>query len=170
MRRRLLILTLVLWGGSLALPLQAQEQATLVANALRIESDRILVAEGAVEVFYQGRRLTAARLSFDRVADSLTIDGPITLSDGSGVTVLASQAELKADMTEGILRSARVVMNDQLQLAAAEVLRLGGRYTAMTRVVAAEVGDAALVVVTAAVPPTIMATAHTATVSRIRPG
>ena len=136
MRRLLLILTLVLWGGSLAPPLQAQEQATLVANALRIESDRILVAEGAVEVFYQGRRLTAARLSFDRVADSLTIDGPITLSDGSGVTVLASQAELKADMTEGILRSARVVMNDQLQLAAAEVLRLGGRYTAMTRVVA----------------------------------
>ena len=80
--------------------------------------------------------MTAARLTYDRVADSLTIEGPITLTDGSGVTVLANQAELKADMSEGILRSARVVMNDQLQLAAAEVMRLGARYTAMNRVVA----------------------------------
>jgi LPS-assembly protein len=135
--RRLLLMMAVLVLAALPGPVaRAQDQATLVANALRIESDRLLVADGAVEIFYQGRRLTAARLSYDRVADSLTIEGPITLSDGSGVTVLANQAELKADMSEGILRSARVVMSDQLQLAAAEVIRLGGRYTALTRVVA----------------------------------
>ena len=58
------------------------------------------------------------------------------LADGSGTVILASQAELKADMTEGILRSARVVMNQQMQLAAAEVMRIDDRYTAMTRVVA----------------------------------
>jgi LPS-assembly protein len=135
--RRILLMMAVLVLAALPGPVaRAQDQATLVANALRIESERLLVAEGAVEIFYQGRRLTAARLTYDRVADSLTIEGPITLSDGSGVTVLANQAELKADMSEGILRSARVVMNDQLQLSAAEVMRLGGRYTAMTRVVA----------------------------------
>ena len=110
--------------------------ATLIANALSIEGDSRLVADGAVEIFYQGRRLTAHRLVYDRAADSLVIDGPITLTDGSDTVILASQAELKADMTEGILRSARVVMNKQLQLAAAEVLRVDGRYTAMTRVVA----------------------------------
>jgi LPS-assembly protein len=136
MRRFLLMMAVVVLAALLGPGAQAQDQATLVANSLRIESDRRLVAEGSVEIFYQGRRLTAARLAYDRVDDSLTIEGPITLSDGSGVTVLASQAELKADMSEGILRSARVVMNDQLQLAAAEVMRLGGRYTTMTRVVA----------------------------------
>lgn len=136
MRRILLMVAVVVLAAFIGPGARAQDQATLVANSLRIESDRRLVAEGAVEIFYQGRRLTAERLIFDRVADSLTIEGPITLSDGSGVTVLASQADLKADMSEGILRSARVVMNDQLQLAAAEVMRLGARYTAMTRVVA----------------------------------
>ncbi|TXH97247.1 MAG: LPS-assembly protein LptD [Pseudorhodobacter sp.] len=110
--------------------------ATLIANALSISGTDQLIADGAVEIHYQGRRLTAHRLVYDRSKDSLTIDGPITLTDGSGTVILASQAELKADMTEGILRSARVVMNQQMQLAAAEVMRVDGRYTAMTRVVA----------------------------------
>jgi LPS-assembly protein len=39
-------------------------------------------------------------------------------------------------MSEGILQSARVVLNDQLQMAAATVLRVNGRYTAMRNVVA----------------------------------
>lgn len=133
---RLMALLLCVLLAMAPAPVAAQDQATLIANALRIESDRRLVAEGSVEIFYQGRKLTASRLIYDRISDSLTIEGPISLSDGSGVVVLADQADLKADMTEGILRSARVVMNDQLQLAAAEVMRLGPRYTQMTRVVA----------------------------------
>lgn len=119
-----------------ALPARAQDQATLVADSLRIAGDRELVAEGHVEIFYKGSRLQAARVVYDRAANRLALEGPITLTDGKGTTILASQAELKADMTEGILRSARVVFDQQLQMAAAEVLRIGGRYTAMTRVVA----------------------------------
>lgn len=136
MRRLLRLMATLILGLWLALPAAAQDTATLIANALRIESDSRLVADGAVEIFFQGTRLTARRLTYDRVSDSLVIEGPITLTDGSGTVILASQAELKADMSEGILRSARVVMNQQLQLAAAEVMRLGGRYTAMNRVVA----------------------------------
>lgn len=133
--RRLLSLIFILATLSVA-PAKAQEPASLIANALSIEGDSRLVADGAVEIYYQGRRLTAQRLIYDRAADSLLIEGPITLTDGSDTVILASQAELKADMTEGILRSARVVMNRQLQLAAAEVMRVDGRYTTMSRVVA----------------------------------
>lgn len=129
----LFTLILSLW---LTQPAASQDAATLIANALRIESDSRLVAEGSVEIFFQGRRLTASRLTYDRTTDSLVIEGPITLRDGSGTVILASQAEMKADMSEGILRSARVVLNQQLQLAASEVMRLGGRYTTMNRVVA----------------------------------
>ena len=138
LRAPLFILTLLLGIALVSLPraVLAQEQATLIANALRIESQSRLVADGAVEIFYKGTRLTAARLVYDRAADSLLIEGPITLTDGKGTVILASQGELKADMSEGILRSARVVMNQQLQMAAAQVMRLGGRYTAMTQVVA----------------------------------
>jgi LPS-assembly protein len=130
-----ILLALVLSLG-IAPQAMAQEQATLVANSLRIESGDRLVAEGSVEVFFKGRKLVARRLTFDRAADRLLIEGPITLSDGEGTVILASQADLKADLSEGILRSARVVMDQQLQLAAAEVFRVNGRYTAMTKVIA----------------------------------
>ena len=114
----------------------AQDRATLVADSLRIAGPRQLVAQGHVEVFFKGQRLTAQAVVYDQGADTLAITGPIVLTDGNQNYILASQAELSADLTNGILISARMVMNQQLQLAAAEIIRVGGRYTALNRVVA----------------------------------
>ena len=61
--------------------LMAQDAATLIADRLEIAADSRLIAEGSVEVFYQGRRLTAQRIVFDQTADRLTIEGPIRLTD-----------------------------------------------------------------------------------------
>ncbi len=134
MLRRLLAALALLIAA--ALPLSAQERATLVADALRIESDTLLVAEGHVQIFFKGQMLTAARVVYDRRNDRLEISGPITLTDPNGNVLLADQASLKADMTEGILTSARMVMDQQLQIAAADIQRVAGRYTAMRRVAA----------------------------------
>lgn len=133
MRALLLIVTLIL---SLAAPARAQDQATLIADRVAIVGESTLVAEGGVEVFYKGRRIRAARISYDAQANRLLIDGPITLDDGQGTLILADQADLAADLTEGVLRSARLVLNQQLQLAASEIFRVGGRYTALSRTVA----------------------------------
>ena len=131
--RRLLILLFVL----LASPVLAQDRATLVADSLAIVNDQVLIAEGHVEIFYRGQRLVASRLTYDQAGDRLTIQGPIRLEDGTGTFILASSAELTADLTEGILISARLVLNNQLQLAAAEISRsAGGRYTRLSQVVA----------------------------------
>lgn len=110
--------------------------ATLVADDLAIQADSRLVAQGSVEVFYRGIRLTATRLVYDRTTDRVIIDGPIRIDDGSGNVITADQAELSADLREGILRSARLVMGDQLQIAANELQRVDGRFARMTRVVA----------------------------------
>jgi LPS-assembly protein len=58
------------------------------------------------------------------------------LTDGSGTRILADQAELSADLQNGILTGARLVLAQQLQLAAAEMQRVGGRYTELGRTVA----------------------------------
>ncbi|MEY4697968.1 MAG: hypothetical protein RIT14_2396, partial [Pseudomonadota bacterium] len=132
--RALLVLALLL-----VLPLagRTQESATLVADSLRIEGDAKLIAEGAVEVFFEGRRMTASRIVFDQIEDRLFIEGPIRLSDADGTTIiLADQAELSSDMTEGLLQSARVVLDRQLQLAAAEMRRVQGRYLQLDNAVA----------------------------------
>ncbi len=132
MLRLLALLLLVL----LALPAAAQERATLVADRVQIAGDDRLIADGAVEVLYQGRRLRASRIVYDRRADSLLIEGPIVLTDGTGTTILADQAQMSADLTDGILTSARVMLDQQLQLAASEVMRIGGRYTRLGSTVA----------------------------------
>jgi len=114
----------------------AQDRATLIADSLAILGNDVLEARGNVEVFYQGTTLQASGIVFDRQADRLTISGPIRISDPNGDFITAEQATLSADLTEGILTSARLVLDRQLQLAAAELVRVGGRYTALNQVVA----------------------------------
>ena len=130
-------LTLLLAVLLLVRPASAQDQATLVSDSLEITGDTRLIADGNVEVFFKGRRLKASRIVFDQATDRLEITGPIVLTDPAGeVLILASQAELQADLSEGILTSARLVLNQQLQLAANQMLRVSGRYTALQTVAA----------------------------------
>ena len=129
----------LLWAVALALcasPLWAQDAATLVADRVEIRGDNVLVAEGAVEILQKGMTLTATRVTFDAAKDTLSIEGPIVLTDAGGTRVLADQAELSADLQNGILTGARLVLAQQLQLAAAEMQRVGGRYTELGRTVA----------------------------------
>lgn len=114
----------------------AQDLATLVAERVEITGTSVLIAEGDVEIFFQGRRLKAQRILYDKATDRLQITGPIVLVDDTGSFILASQADLSADLTDGVLQSARLVLNQQLQLASSEVQRIGGRYTRLGRTVA----------------------------------
>lgn len=117
--------------------LAAQESATLIADRLEIAADSQLIADGGVEVLYQGRRLTAQRIVYDQMTDRLRIEGPIRMTDETGANVIiAAQADLAADLTEGILQSARIVMEQQLQMAAAEMRRSGGRYLQLDNAIA----------------------------------
>ncbi|TAG24445.1 MAG: LPS-assembly protein LptD, partial [Rhodobacterales bacterium] len=121
----------------LSLPALAQDQATLISDSIEITGDTRLIAEGNVEVYFKGRRLAASRISYDQATDRLEITGPIVLTEDSGeVLILASQAELAADLSEGILTSARLVLNRQLQLAANKMTRVAGRTTTLETVAA----------------------------------
>lgn len=116
----------------LTAPLVAQESppdpAVLVADDVRITAENQLIATGNVEALYQGRRLKAREIAYDRATERLLITGPLTLTDVDGTVVLADSAELDREMTNGILRGARIVMQDQLQLAAVEMRRTDARY------------------------------------------
>jgi LPS-assembly protein len=115
---------------------QAQSLAALVADEVRVDTAGQLVATGGVEVYYQGRTLRAQSITYDRTTDQLRITGPIVLVDGESTVLVASQAELSADLSEGILESARLVLNRELQMAASQIQRVAGRFTALDNVVA----------------------------------
>ncbi len=132
--RRLLV-SLLLWLAAAAAH-AADDPATLVADRVFLTAGDTLTAEGAVEIFYKGARLTARRIVYDGATEALLIEGPITLTDGTGTVIVADQAELSRDLTEGVLDSARLVLDEQLQIAADEIARSGGRFTRASRVVA----------------------------------
>ncbi|XDA99603.1 LPS assembly protein LptD [Sulfitobacter sp. LCG007] len=113
-------------------PLLAQEAAeapaVLVADELFITPDRVLVARGNVEAFQGDTRIRAREIRYDQATGALDISGPITLRDGENVAILASAAELDPELQSGLLTGARLVLNQQLQLAAVQINRVNGRY------------------------------------------
>ncbi|MCC5986865.1 MAG: LPS-assembly protein LptD [Pararhodobacter sp.] len=117
-------------------PSTAQDVASLMADSVFLDRAGRLIASGSVEVWHGSVRLSARQVIFDRRSGQLSITGPITLSDGPDRVLLADEAELSRDLRDGLIRSARLVLDQQLQVAAAEVERQGGRNTQMTAVVA----------------------------------
>jgi len=119
-------------------PARAQpvDAATLVADRVWIDSNNTLTAEGHVEILHGTTRIKASRIIYAGSNGGLRIEGPITMIDGEDIIVLASSAEMGADLQNGILRGARMVLNQQLQLAAVEIHRVDGRYTQLYKTVA----------------------------------
>lgn len=128
-----------MWVALFVVPLTAQEgreTASLLADRVEIEADTRIVATGQVEVLFRDSRLRAQSITYDSEAGTLVIQGPIVLEQGESTVVLADAAELDADLQNGILRGARMVLDQQLQIAATELQRVGGRYSQMYQTVA----------------------------------
>ncbi|MGB0660724.1 MAG: LPS-assembly protein LptD [Mangrovicoccus sp.] len=126
--------TLAALAFLLALPLAAQDApgeppVTLLADKISTDRDGVLVAEGNVEVFTGNRRLTSPRIVYDQNADLVTIDGPVRLSEGGEILILADSAQLDADLRQGILESARAVFNERSQIAASRIERRSPQVT-----------------------------------------
>ena len=111
---------------------QAQDIGALSADTVSIAGDSLLVATGGVEVRFRGQILRAAALRYDRARDQLDITGPITVTDAAGNLITADAAQLKADMSEGLMTSARFVLDRRMQIAARQIWRSEGRYTQLT--------------------------------------
>ncbi len=132
-----LVLVLVLVLAPARATAQATpEFATLIADRLFIDSATRLIAEGNVEALFGTTRLQAQRVTYDRTSGALSVEGPMVLDDGRDVIMLADEAQLSDGMRRGLIRSARVVFDEQLQIAAASVERLDERFTEMNAIVA----------------------------------
>lgn len=136
MLRRIIFSVMLILLGSLPRMASAQDLASLIADSITVDPAGQVTASGNVEVFYQGTRLNADRVTYSRAGDRLTISGPIRITDADGTVLLADQAQLDRDLRNGVLVSARLVLDQQLQLAANEIARVDDRFTRLDRVVA----------------------------------
>lgn len=108
---------------------EEQQPAVLVADSLFITPDRQLIAEGNVEAYQGTTRLRAKRITYDDTTGEMKIDGPIRIDEGPDMTILADAAQMDRGLQDGLLQGARMVIQQQLQLAALQMTRVGGRYT-----------------------------------------
>lgn len=124
------------FGGTAPAHAQQSGFATLLADQLYLDGPNRLIAQGNVEALFQGARLTASRIVYDRATGAMQITGPLVLTEGARVIVLADSAELRDGLRLGLIRSARVVLDEQLQIAANTVERRSERFTEMNDVIA----------------------------------
>ncbi|WP_170477891.1 LPS-assembly protein LptD [Ruegeria arenilitoris] len=110
--------------------------ALLVADKIFITPDNKLVAEGNVEAYQGDIKLTAESVVYDREAGSLSLTGPIRLDEAGETTLLADSAELDSEIQNGLLTGARMVFDQQIQIASVQAVRAAGRYTQFSKVAA----------------------------------
>lgn len=112
------------------------EPATLVADRIIFANESgMLQASGKVEIFFGGVKMVASSLIYSRTDDRITVEGPLTITQPDGTVFIADYAELSTDLRDGILHSARLVLSQQVQIAAAEMERSEGRYTRLYKTV-----------------------------------
>tara|TARA_R110002110_G_scaffold52857_6_gene153329 strand:+ start:1544 stop:3703 length:2160 start_codon:yes stop_codon:yes gene_type:complete len=104
------------------------QPAVLVADQVFITRDRTLVAQGNVEAFQGTTRIRAKSIRYNQQSGALIIEGPIVLSEGDDTVILADAAQLDQDLQSGLLTGARLILDQQLQLAAAQINQVEGRY------------------------------------------
>lgn len=134
---RLHLLAAVFSGVFMA-PAMAQDvdAALLVADSVLITDDDRLVASGNVEAFYEGTRLFTDKIIYDQSRDELIIENPVRISQNNGDILIADSADLDSKLENGILRGARYVLNQELQILSAQTDRVDGRYTVLRKAIA----------------------------------
>ncbi len=107
----------------------AENITNLIADEIKINQAGELVASGAVTVWYEDRKVTASSITYASKNDKLIIRGPVRIIDNQSTMILADQAELSEDLKVGIIKSAKIILGYQVQIAAAKVLQKDARYS-----------------------------------------
>ncbi len=115
----------------------AETPIALIADKVEFDVDNgIVIASGGVEVFYDGRTLTADKIIYRDAEGTIEATGTVTLRSGEGETIIADSAALDADLREGVIRSAKLLLADgAAKIAAAEGQRVEGRYNLLYKAV-----------------------------------
>lgn len=132
MKAALRTLSLAFVAGITA-PASAQLAGTggnmvLVADSVYLNGANRLVAKGHVEALQGDVRIRASQIEYDGIGNKVTVSGPIYIEQGETVRVLADYGELDKGFQNALLKSARVVLDQQLQMATAQMSRVDGRY------------------------------------------
>jgi len=112
------------------------EPVTFTADQVEYDREHSLVtARGHVEAWQGGRVVRADQMSFNRETGVIVAIGNIAMLEANGQVLFAQYAELSRDMTQGILKAVRGLLDHNGKLAANAMRRTDGVLNELSQVV-----------------------------------
>jgi LPS-assembly protein len=116
---------------------QQDDRISLLADTINLDqTSGLLSATGNVQVFFGDTVLSASSIVYDSRNGLITAQGPLTITDTSGVVILADFAELSNDLQRGLIQGAKLLLAEKMQLVTTEFERTEGRFDTLNNVVA----------------------------------
>ena len=112
------------------------EPVTFTADQVEYDREHSMVtARGNVEAWQAGRVVRADQMTFNRETGVVVAIGNVVMQEPDGKVLFAEYAELNRDMSEGILKTVRALLDNNGRLAANGMRRTGGLLNELSRVV-----------------------------------
>ena len=125
-----------LTGQSSGPPLSTNEPVTFSADEVDYDKDKALVtATGHVEAWQNGHVMRADKITFDRNTGVAAATGHVVLLEPDGEVLFADYAEMQNNMSDGILKDMRALLQQNGKLAANGAQRTGGQINELSKVV-----------------------------------
>lgn len=127
-------LALVLWLAGTHV--HSQAAPVLISDQVSYDSQsQLFMATGNVEVYFDGSKLTAPTVTYDKLSDRFSIEGPFVLVGASGSSVTYGEfADLSSDLADGVIYAVNQIIEDNLQVSANKVIRSSSSLTQFDRV------------------------------------
>lgn len=105
-------------------------QMLLEADTLVYDNDaQTVTAVGGVQIDYDGNRLVAQRVTYDRNTKRLIASGNVQLVNADGTKVYSDHVDITDDFGNGFVNALRVETVDKTYMAAESAERMGGVLT-----------------------------------------
>lgn len=109
--------------------LKIDETAPVLFQADRLTYDtkgRIIRLTGNVEIYSDGRTLTADQVAYDQNTGIVAADGNVVVRESTGETLTADHVQLTGDLRDGVIENIGFILDKHTRLAAAKGTREKG--------------------------------------------
>ena len=114
----------------------SDEPVTFTADQVEYDKDNALVtATGHVEAWQNNHVMRADKVTFDRNTGVAAATGHVVLLEPDGEVMFADYAEMQNNMSDGILKDMRALLQQNGRLAANGARRTGGQINEMSKAV-----------------------------------
>ena len=108
------------------LVLSEKIETQISADTITVQRAGILYAEGNVVVRYGTNKIKARALKFNQKSNQIKFTELQDFDDGKAIKFSAEEALISSDLTEGIIRTANLLIDDAIKIQTDEVKLSGG--------------------------------------------